>query len=182
MTLKRRWRSHHSPIKPAVNRPSTWQHALERARLPSGGVSKCSLRVFSGGLSSGAGQRFVRTRYVLYVRLLQGEETSERHVQASPSQKASGQRVDSRPVLWGCGIVSIVCDILLGSIPTLISRFLGSIAVGDFWPRRADHNSILGGWWFANISRKNLNSSVGIVPKQIDQSDTLSINLMLFWK
>ena len=37
--------------------------------------------------------------------------------------------------------VSIVCDISLGSIPTLISRFLGSIAVGDFWPRRADHNS-----------------------------------------
>ena len=54
--------------------------------------------------------------------------------------------------------VSIVCDILLGSIPTLISRFLGSIAVGDFWPRRADHNSILGGWRFAIISRKNLNS------------------------
>ena len=36
-------------------------------------------------------------------RLAQSEETSERHVQASPSQKASGQRVDSRPVLWGCG-------------------------------------------------------------------------------
>ena len=35
-------------------------------------------------------------------RLAQSEETSERHVQASPSQKASGQRVDSRPVLWGC--------------------------------------------------------------------------------
>ena len=78
--------------------------------------------------------------------------------------------------------VSIVCDISLGSIPTLISRFLGSIAVGDFWPRRADHNSILGGWRFAIICQKKLNFSVGIVLKQIDQSDTLSINLMLFWK
>ena len=72
-----------------------------RALLPEASLS--SPRVFRGGLSSGAGQWFVRTRYVLYVRLLQSEETSERHVQASPSQKASGQRVDSRPVLWGCG-------------------------------------------------------------------------------
>ena len=37
--------------------------------------------------------------------------------------------------------VSIVCAISLNSIPTLISRFLGSIAVGDFWPHRVDHNS-----------------------------------------
>ena len=63
----------------------------------------------------------------------------------------------------------IVCDISLGSIPTLISRFLGSIAVGDFWRRRADHNLILGGWQFANIGRKNLNSSVGIVGNEFDQ-------------
>ena len=33
-----------------------------------------------------------------------------------------------------------------------------------------------------SFAEKILNSNVGIVRKQIDQSDTLSINLMLFWK